>query len=258
MKNKVLAVLFLELVLCVSFLNAQVFRRFNPEDKLNISLESKLKLTKKGSMQYSSNFITELDWNQFIADAKKSAKGKKYKLSSEYGTSETQPATQAAWDIVVWCNMVSEINGYKPVYIDEQGSVIRSVPTDRYDYFMENWGIGGEQSRKKQVVKVDLTADGFRLPTKDELKIIFAGASSTTAEFLYQYAEYTPFEGALQNYSENYAYSATQSSIENNSRGNNSRYYSSSSSYKEKRIAGMQDKGTGAYTNYSFYVVKNK
>ncbi len=245
--NKKIILAFSMVLMILQVAGAQVYRRFNPEDKLEISIESKLNLIQVDNISISPVCINQKQWNQFVTQAK----NLKYTGFTPSSTnSESIYMNASAWEIIVWCNLLSELNGYKPVYVDNAGGVIRRVPKDKYDWFMEDWALfGGEAARKTQVVGIDLTADGYRIPSKAELEKILLATKITpsTKQYIVQYNPISPFKAGTETYNTTYAYSVV---FESNRYGNNFREY--------EKCAGLNSYNDTLYTGYCFYVVRNK
>ena len=159
-----LATMLMLSVLCTS-ISAQVYRKFNPDEKMKISIDSKIKMTSYENFQIA--VVTEKMWNEIINEAKKQ-KIKYTGLSNCTGNSESAYAKKSAWEIIAWCNLLSECNGYEPCYVDEQGSPYRKSPRDVYDFFLEQYAFGGEKARKG-FLKANPT-NGYRLPSYDKIQ----------------------------------------------------------------------------------------
>lgn len=102
------------------------------------------------SLWYSVRIKAELNGYNFQNPGQEGAYGRRGKAPTEQGLG--QPVTMISWyDVIVWCNAFSEVQGKKPCYTYE-GSVLKdSSNTAACDLAVCNW-----------------EADGYRLPTEAE------------------------------------------------------------------------------------------
>ena len=254
--NKKLCLFPLLTMIAFMSLNAQVFERFNPDDKMQISIDSQLDMIDVGAFKVTKVPISEKLWNKYISEGKKKYSG----FTASKANREDASMMASAWEIIVWCNLMSELNGYKPYYIDNAGAPIRKVPKDNYDFFLDDWSMFGGENARRGYVACDLKADGYRLPTKAEYEKFFDKTKYKSLNIMIQASDKSP----LTNDSIREAVSYGLKSVAN--REAQPYHYVIKSSYSRQDAiiehyitVGLGKGGSGGvYSGYSFFLVKSK
>ena len=98
----------------------------------------------------------------------------KFKGKRKY-KEKRRPVERVSWyDAIVFCNRLSKLNCKTPVY-----TVNGETDTDKWDYRINIIDADEKKDIKGEVVQ-DLSADGYRLPTKDEWQYAARGGEYYT------------------------------------------------------------------------------
>ena len=238
-------------------LNAQVFERFNPDDKMQISIDSQLDMIDVGAFKVTKVPISEKLWNKYISEGKKKYSG----FTASKANREDASMMASAWEVIVWCNLMSELNGYKPYYIDNAGAPIRKVPKDNYDFFLDGWSMFGGENARRGYVACDLKADGYRLPTKAEYEKFFDKTKYKSLNIMIQASDKSPL---TNDYIRKAVSCGLKSVITRDAQSyhdaTSSAYYARADEILEHYIqVGLGKGGSGGvYSGYSFFLVKSK
>lgn len=99
--------------------------------------------------------------------------------------STTIPVTMISWrDAVVWCNAASEIEGFKPVYLYNNEVLKTSEPLTSTD---NKTGVAAGDGQAENSI-VDISADGYRLPTAKEWEFAARGGNPKDEKWALEYS----------------------------------------------------------------------
>lgn len=141
---------------------------------------------KEGLEEFSDFEIGEYpvlikEWN-FIANW---AKSHGYKCTAENDVERNFPITAKGWwEAMLWCNAASEYFNLEPVLLNPNGEVLRNLDDDIYDGW-EDWY---KWEQVGDTVQLDISRNGYRLPTREEWFWAARGADPSLPDWNYEYA----------------------------------------------------------------------
>ena len=148
-------------------------------------------------------------------DLYKAVMGSDPSITTSHETQGENPVNYVNWfDAIIFCNKLSVIEGLEPVYSYNFGGTdetdpakwisdttnLGAVPTSSSSTNYSNW---------RDKVKIDITKNGYRLPTEAEWEFAARGGDPTKADWKYAFS-------GINVYGSNMVYGTTYLSIDSN------------------------------------------
>ena len=148
-------------------------------------------------------------------DLYKAVMGSDPSIAKSHETQGENPVNYVNWfDAIIFCNKLSVIEGLEPVYSYNFGGTdetdpakwisdttnLGAVPTSSSSTNYSNW---------RDKVKIDITKNGYRLPTEAEWEFAARGGDPTKADWKYAFS-------GINVYGSNMVYGTTYLSIDSN------------------------------------------